>query len=104
MVSGTPGFGGEVSDGRRAGGVRIGDIGIRGKTEGGDGVSSLGSSQIHGGRHDGSRLPLMGGVHVCCAMLEAPDRSSGTIIRLAWRKRGSWRSDTIIGSDGVNPA
>lgn len=38
------------------------------------------------------------------AMLEASDRSSGTIIRLAWRKRESWRSDTIIGLDGVNSA
>ena len=58
-----PGLGRRMSDGRRAGGVRVGDvgdIGISGKMEGGDGVPSLGSSQTHGGRHDGSRLPLMG--------------------------------------------
>ena len=66
MVSGMPGFGRGASDGRRAGGVRVGDIGIRGKMEGGDGVPSLVSSQTHGGRHDGSRLTLMGGVHVLC--------------------------------------
>ncbi len=45
-------------------GVSVGDIGIRGKVEGGDGVLSLGCSQTQGGSHDGSRLPLVGGVHV----------------------------------------
>lgn len=43
-------------------------------------------------------------VYRCFTMLEASDRSSGTIYRLAWRKRGSWRSDTIIGRDRVNSA
>ena len=99
------GTGREASDGRMVGGVRVGDVDIRGKMEGGDGVPSLDSSQTHGGgRHDGSRLLVMGGVHCVSAMLEASDRSSGTIIRLAWRKRGSWRSDLIIGPNGVNPA
>ena len=58
------------SDGRVAGGVSVGDIGIGigigGKVEGGEGVPSLGCSQTNGGSHDGSRLPLMDGVHVCC--------------------------------------
>ncbi len=49
-----------------AGGVSIVDRGIRGKVEGGDGVPSLGCSQTHGSSHGGSRLPLVGGVHVCC--------------------------------------
>ena len=60
------GFCRETSDGRMAGGVSNGDIGIRGKVEGGDGVPSLGCSQTHGSSHGGSRLPLVGGVHVCC--------------------------------------
>ena len=55
-----------ASDGRVAGGVSVGDIGIGGKVEGGEGVSSLGCSQTNGGSHDRSRLPLMDGVHVCC--------------------------------------
>ena len=98
------GTGREVSDWRTADGVRVGDIWIRGEMEGGDGVPSLDSSQTHRGRHDGSRLRVMDGVHCVAAMLEASDRSSGTIIRLAWKKRGSWRSDSIIGPYGVNPA
>ena len=55
-----------ASDGRMAGGVGIGDIGIRGKVEGVEGVPSLGCSQTQGGSHGGSRLPLVGGVHVSC--------------------------------------
>lgn len=60
------GFGREASDGRMADGVRVGDIGIRGKMEGGNGVPSVGSSQTHGSRHDGSRLRVMGVVYMCC--------------------------------------
>lgn len=66
IVGGVPGFGRRASGGRIAGGMSVGVISIRGKMEGGDGVPSLGSSQTHGGRHGGSRLPLMGGVQVCC--------------------------------------
>ena len=65
IVGGMPGFGRGASDGRMAGGgMSVGDIGIKERMEGGDGVPSLGSSQTHGGRHAESRLPLMGGVHV----------------------------------------
>ena len=66
IVGGMPGIGRGASDGRMAGGESVGDIGVGGKMEGGDGVPSLSSSQTHGGRHAGSRLPLMGGVHVWC--------------------------------------
>ena len=59
-MGGMPGFGGGANEGRVAGGMSVGDIGIRGKMEGGDGVPSLGSPQTHGSRHGGSRLPLMG--------------------------------------------
>lgn len=64
IVGGMAGFGREASDGRMAGGMSVGDIGFQDRMEGGDGISSLGPSQTHGGRHAGSRLPLMGGVHV----------------------------------------
>ena len=52
------------SNGRR--GVKVGDIGIVGKVEGGDGVPSLRCSQTQCGSHGGSRLPLVGGVLRCC--------------------------------------
>ena len=55
-----------TGDWRMAGGVSVGDIGIRRKVEGGDGVPSFRGSQTYGGSHGGSRLPLEGGVQVLC--------------------------------------
>lgn len=104
VVGGVAVFGGGTGDvWRMTGGVSVDDIGVWGKVEGGDRIPSFRCSQTHSDSHGGSRLPLMGGVQRV-AMLEALDRSSGTIPRLAWEEARSSRSDTIIGRDRVKSA